>query len=32
MITRAAGANALALVRRGEGTLPAGAAVEFLRL
>jgi molybdopterin molybdotransferase len=32
MITRAAGANALALVRRGDGTLPAGAAVEFLRL
>ena len=32
MITRAAGANALALVRRGEGTLPAGTAVEFLRL
>ncbi|MGH3016828.1 MAG: molybdopterin molybdotransferase MoeA [Gaiellaceae bacterium] len=32
MITRAAGANALALVRRGEGTLPAGAAVEYLRL
>jgi molybdopterin molybdotransferase len=32
MITHAAGANALALVRRGEGTLPAGAAVEFLRL
>jgi molybdopterin molybdotransferase len=32
MITRAAGANALALVRRGEGTLPAGARVEFLRL
>jgi molybdopterin molybdotransferase len=32
MITRAAGADALALVRRGEGTLPAGAAVEFLRI
>jgi molybdopterin molybdotransferase len=32
MITRAAGANALALVRRGEGTLPAGTVVEFLRL
>jgi molybdopterin molybdotransferase len=32
MITRAAGANALALVRRGKGTLPAGAAVEYLRL
>jgi molybdopterin molybdotransferase len=32
MITRAAGANALALARRGEGTLPAGTAVEFLRL
>ncbi len=32
MITRAAGANALALVRRGEGTLPAGDGIEFLRL
>jgi molybdopterin molybdotransferase len=32
MITRAAGANALALVRRGEATLPAGTAVEFLRI
>ncbi len=32
MITRAAGANALALVRRGEGTLPAGSPVEYLRL
>jgi molybdopterin molybdotransferase len=32
MITRAAGANALTLVRRGEGTLPAGASVEFLRI
>jgi molybdopterin molybdotransferase len=32
MITRAAGANALTLVRRGKGTLPAGASVEFLRI
>ena len=32
MITRAAGANALALVRRGEGECPAGALVEYLRL
>jgi molybdopterin molybdotransferase len=32
MITRAAGANALALVRRGEGMLSAGASVEYLRL
>ena len=32
MITRAAGANALALVRRGEGTLREGAAVEYVRL
>jgi len=32
MITRAAGADALALVRRGEGTLPAGSSVEYLRL
>jgi hypothetical protein len=32
MITRAAGANALALVRRGEGTAAAGSPVEYLRL
>lgn len=32
MITRAAGANALALVRRGDGECPAGTAVEYLRL
>jgi molybdopterin molybdotransferase len=32
MIARAAGADALALVRRGEGALEAGAVVEFLRL
>lgn len=32
MITRAAGANALALVRRGDGELPFGTAVEYLRL
>ena len=32
MITRAAGANALALVRRGDGECPAGSATEYLRL
>lgn len=32
MIVRASGANALALVRRGEGACEAGSAVEFLRL
>ncbi|HEU0304420.1 MAG TPA: gephyrin-like molybdotransferase Glp [Gaiellaceae bacterium] len=32
MIARAAGANALALVRRGDGTAPAGTYVEYLRL
>jgi molybdopterin molybdotransferase len=32
MITRAAAANALALVRRGDGQVPAGSAVEYLRL
>jgi molybdopterin molybdotransferase len=32
MIVRAAGANALALVRRGDGELPAGAPVRYLRL
>jgi molybdopterin biosynthesis enzyme len=32
MIARAAGADALALVRRGQGELEAGAVVEFLRL
>jgi molybdopterin molybdotransferase len=32
MIARAAGANALALARRGDGLCPAGSRVEFLRL
>jgi molybdopterin molybdotransferase len=32
MIVRASGANALALVRRGEGACQAGSAVEYLRL
>lgn len=32
MISRAAGANALALARRGDGLLAAGSRVEFLRL
>jgi molybdopterin biosynthesis enzyme len=32
MIARAAGANALALARRGDGICPAGSRVEFLRL
>ncbi len=32
MIARAAGANALALARRGEGLCPAGSRVEYLRL
>jgi molybdopterin biosynthesis enzyme len=32
MIARAAQANALVLVRRGEGELAAGAAVQFVRL
>jgi molybdopterin molybdotransferase len=32
MIARAAGANALALARRGEGLCPAGSRIEFLRL
>jgi molybdopterin molybdotransferase len=32
MIVRASGANALALVRRGEGDCTAGSAVEYLRL
>jgi molybdopterin molybdotransferase len=32
MITRAAAANALALVRRGEGETPVGTPVEYLRL
>jgi molybdopterin molybdotransferase len=32
MIVRAAGANALAVVRRGDGELPAGAPVRYLRL
>ena len=32
MIVRASGANALALVRRGEGACDAGSAVEYLRL
>jgi molybdopterin molybdotransferase len=32
MIVRAAGANALALARRGEGLCPAGSRVEYLRL
>lgn len=32
MIARAAGANALALARRGEGLCPAGSRIEYLRL
>jgi molybdopterin biosynthesis enzyme len=32
MIVRASGANALALVRRGDGACEAGSAVEYLRL
>jgi molybdopterin molybdotransferase len=32
MIARAAGANALALARRGDGLCPAGSRIEFLRL